>query len=184
MEKFLTIEESTNAEQGIFSIRGDLDGTKEAADFSEVKQFIGLMIGGEEFLLPIEVMNEIIMLHQLTYVPGSHTFIEGVINLRGKIIATINLRKMMGLPAEPPTSSTRVIISQYEDHTAGLIVDGITYVVSLNPEQLESQNLANGGNGANIISGISKRGDQVNGIIDIIKVLNEAGGRVGIAAEE
>ena len=78
---------------GMFAIRGDLDGGKDAQDFAEIKQFIGLHIGEEECLFPIEVMNEIIMVTQLTFVPGAPEFIEGVINLRGRILPAINLRK-------------------------------------------------------------------------------------------
>ena len=180
--KYYTKQSSGN-ELGIFSIRGDLDGGKESSDFFQARQFIGFLVGLEEFLLPIDVMNEIIMLNQLTFVPGSQEYIEGVINLRGKIIAAINIRKMMGLPHTKPTNSTRVIIARYDDINAGLIVDGITYVVSLHPDQMETHSLSGKGKGANLISGIAKRGDQVNGIIDICKILNEAGAKIGSSSE-
>lgn len=160
---------------GIFSIRGDLDGTKESADYSELKQFIGLTIEGEEFLLPIEVMNEIIMINHMTYVPGGPRYVEGVINLRGRILPAINLRSMMGHKISPPTSASRIIIASHEEDIIGLIVDGITYVVTLNPDQIEEQTLSKG-TSAEYIRGISKRGDTVNGILDIAKVIIEIGG--------
>lgn len=171
---FVTTD-SQEIDNGIFAIRGDLDGTKKAADYSEVRQFIGLLIANEEFLLPIEVMNEIIMIHQLTFVPRSPTYIEGVINLRGKILPAINLRKMMGYSTVAPTQASRIIIANYEEVVTGLIVDGITYVISLDPDQVEEQTLSSKGNGAELIKGISKRGEQVNGILDIAKVLTEVG---------
>jgi purine-binding chemotaxis protein CheW len=158
----------------MFAIRGDLDGGKDSQDFTAVKQFIGLLLGKEEFLLPIEVTNEIIMMHQLTFVPRAPRFIEGVINLRGTILPAINLRKMMGLPNEEPTAQSRIIVAHYEEVVVGLIVDGITYVISLTDEQLQNQSLSRG-NGAELISTISKRGNQVNGVLDIAKVLAETG---------
>ncbi|NRA68860.1 MAG: chemotaxis protein CheW [Pseudobacteriovorax sp.] len=160
---------------GMFSIRGDLDGGKENQGYSDVKQFIGLLINDEEFLLPIEVMNEIIMVSQLTYVPSAPRFIEGVINLRGKILPAINLRKMMGHETAAPTMQSRIIIAHFEEHMVGLIVDGITYVISLNQEELQNQTLPGKGRSTELVSSISKRGDKVNGIIDIAKIMMETG---------
>jgi len=79
----------------------------------------------------------------------------------------------MGHDSKPPTQSSRIIIASYEDVIIGLIVDGITYVVSLNPDQIEDQTLGSG-TGAELLKGISKRGDQVNGILDIFKVISDA----------
>ncbi len=162
-------------DQSMFSIKGDLDGGKENPNFANIRQYIGLLIGGEEFLLPIEVTNEIIMLNQLTFVPRAPRFVEGVINLRGTIVPAINLRKMLGLPNEVPTHHSRIIIAHYEEVMVGLIVDGITYVISVNADQLQQQVLPSKGSGTELISTISKRGSQVNGVIDITKVLAETG---------
>ncbi|SMF13798.1 chemotaxis protein CheW [Pseudobacteriovorax antillogorgiicola] len=159
----------------MFAIRGDLDGGKETQDYADVKQFIGLHIGEEEFLLPIEVMNEIIMVNQLTFVPGAPRFIEGVINLRGTILPAINLRSMMGLKTAPPTSHSRIIIAHFEEIMIGLIVDGITYVISLKPDDVQNQTLPGKGPGTELISGISKRGEKVNGILDIAKIISDTG---------
>ena len=164
-------EEATS----MFAIRGDLDGGKDTQDFAEVKQFIGLHIGEEEFLFPIEVMNEIIMVNQLTFVPGAPQFIEGVINLRGTILPAINLRRMMGMETAPPTMHSRIIIAHFEEHMIGLIVDGITYVISLKPDDVQNQTLPGKGPGTELITGISKRGEKVNGILDISKILSETG---------
>ncbi len=168
-------QDKNRREYSMFSIRGDLDGGKASQDFANIRQFIGLLIGKEEFLLPIEVTNEIIMMNQLTFVPRAPRFIEGVINLRGTIMPAINLRRMMNMPNEMPTSQSRIIIAHSEEVMVGLIVDGITYVISVGAEQLQQQSLPNKGTGAELISWISKRGTQVNGVFDIAKVLAETG---------
>lgn len=175
MDDFV-IKPSLDKQLGVFAIRGDLDGGTSNQDFSESKQYIGLLIGEEEFLLPIEVMNEIIMIGQLTFVPNAPQFIEGVINLRGIILPAINLRKMMGLENVPPSSQSRIIVAHHEDTMVGLIVDGITYVITLFPDQIQNQLLITKGTGRELFSGISKQGDQVNGILDIAKVIAETGG--------
>lgn len=168
---------------GIFAIRGDLDGTKEAADFVSQQQFIGLVIAQEEFLLPMAAISEIIMPPMLTFVPGAPEHIEGVINLRGKIIPAINLRTVMGHAVQKPTSSTRMIIAKHEDVPASFIVDGITYVVSLANQDVEWQNIPGSGRGSQILCGISKQKDRVLGIIDIAKVFAMVAGDRLPAAE-
>ena len=160
-----------NVSSSIFAIRGDLDGGKESHDFHGIKQFVGLLISGNEFLLPVEVMNEIIMIHQLTFVPHAPKFVEGVINLRGRIVPAVNLRQLMGHETSPPTAASRIIITTCDNEVLGLIVDGISYVLSLNQDQLEDQSLSSGGHGAQLVKGIAKRGSQVHGILDIAKVL-------------
>ncbi len=169
------LKSNLSPDSSMFAIRGDLDGGKDSQGFADVKQFIGLLIGDEEFLLPIEVMNEIIMVHQLTYVPSAPKYIEGVINLRGTILPAINLRSMMGYKTAEPTMHSRIIIAHMEDILVGLIVDGITYVVSLGSDELQNQTLPGKGRSSELIFGISKRGDKVNGILDITKIIFETG---------
>ena len=166
---------SEDEEISMFAVRGDLDGGKDTQTFDDIKQFIGFVIGTEEFLLPIEVMNEIIMVHQLTYVPGAPPYIEGVINLRGKILPAINLRKMMGHQTIAPTMQSRIIIAHFEDQVVGLIVDGITYVVSLQPVEVQNQSLPGKGRGTELVSAIAKKQDKVMGIVDISKIVAETG---------
>ena len=69
-----------SVKDSIFAIHGDLDGEK-LSEFQEREQFIGLSIGTEEFLLPIAVVREIIMLPPITFVPNAPEYVEGVINL-------------------------------------------------------------------------------------------------------
>ncbi len=163
-------------ESSIFAIRGDLDGGKENADFSEVKQFIGLMIANEEFLLPIETVAEIIMIHHMTFVPGAPRFVEGVINLRGRILPAINLRQVLGHATVAPTIASRIIIANFQGHLAGLLVDGITYVVSLNPDEVQASGIGQKGRGAEFITAIAKRSGKVNGVLDVEKLFFTVGG--------
>lgn len=166
---------NAGSDRSMFAIRGDLDGGKTVQEFANIRQFIGLLIGQEEFLLPIEVTNEIIMMNQLTFVPRAPNFIEGVINLRGTILPAINLRKMLGMPNVTPTQQSRIIIAHFEEVMLGLIVDGITYVISVPEEHLQQQVLPSKGTSSELVTTIARRGTQVNGVVDIAKVLSETG---------
>lgn len=169
-------DQSTEPSKGLFTIHGSLDG-EESLDYSEDReQFIGLLMGDEEFLLPISEVNEIVMLTPITYVPQAHRYIEGVINLRGQIIPAINIRKIMGLKRHKTTLASRIIIVRFEGVLMALLVDGITYVVQLLPSEIENQNLASKSFGAELISRMSKHDNRVMGILDLHKVVQACGG--------
>jgi purine-binding chemotaxis protein CheW len=171
------------AQSSIFAIHGDLDG-EQRGEFQEREQFIGLIIGPEEFLLPIAAVREIIMLPPITFVPNCQEFVDGVINLRGTILPALNMRKMMAFPRGEATKDARVIIVRHEGVTFGLIVDGITYVVALLPSEIETQSLPGKGTGAEFIAQVAKHGRKVCGILDLQRVLKQAGDVLADAVED
>lgn len=158
--------------QGIFTIKGQLDG-EIIEEFSDKEQLIGLTIGEEVFLLPISAVNEIIMLEPITYVPRSPLYVEGVLNLRGHILPAINLRKMMGIEKGSVTPSTRIVIASDGKISIGMLVDSITTVFSLLPNEIENRSLPtrNPDLDTDIISRICKTEDEIIGILDISKIL-------------
>jgi purine-binding chemotaxis protein CheW len=162
-------------DKGIFAIRGELDG-EEQREFVDAQQFIGLVIAKEEFMLPIEKVSEIIMIGNITYVPQGPKHVEGVINLRGQIIPAISLRSLMDHPIADPTPSSRIIIARFEELQIGLLVDAITYVVAVPKTNIVSNALARQGTRSELISEIAKRGDTLNGILDITKVIHTVNG--------
>lgn len=170
-------------EKGMFSIRGQLDG-EQSEDFVERERHIGLFIGKEEFLLPIAAVEEIIMLPPITYVPQGPKFVDGVINLRGVILAAINMRRLMGLTKGTVTSASRIIIVREGDHWFGLIVDGISFVVAPLPQEIEPTKLTSARSGADLICGICKHNNKITGVLDLQKILAAAAGGKLQAEEE
>lgn len=166
-----------DVKSSIFAIHGDLDGEKQE-DFQEREQFIGLLIGSEEFMLPISAVREIIMLTPITFVPNSPEYVDGVINLRGTILPALNLRKMMGFARGDTTGSARIIIARFEGVTFGLLVDGITYVVALLPSEIENQTPPGKGSGAEFIGSMSKQGNKICGILDLQRILKNTVGNL------
>jgi purine-binding chemotaxis protein CheW len=162
-----------NKISGIFDKTIDFD-TKISKDFEYKDQFIALYVGDKEFLISISNVQEIIMFLPVTFVPNAQKFIEGVINLRGTIIPAVNLRKMMGMEKGNISSTTRIIIISYKDFFLGLLVDGISYVMSISKSDIESdnQNILTKGQGGELIYAISKHNNKLLGILDIEKIIN------------
>jgi len=161
------LDEPSGDYGGLFAIRKSLDG-EPSSEFVDKMQFIGIKIAGEGFLLSIEHINEIIMLPNITYVPNSAKYIEGVVNLRGNILPVVNLRKMMGMDKGEASVATRIIICKEENLNVrvGLLVDNITFVISLLPEEVDTSSPPSAESGHEMLNGVSKHGTSVSGVAD------------------
>ena len=159
-----------STETTIFSIKGNLDGEEQKIQHAS-ELMIGIKIAHEEFYLPIQVIDVIVMLKHITYLPLTHPFIEGVVNLRGIMIPTLNLRKMLALPQGSYTPSVRNIIVKHENVQVGLLVDKVTFVSAFLTSEIEHQSLPAHWVGTALISRISKKGNEIRGILDVAKIL-------------
>ncbi len=92
---------------------------------------------GEQYAVPIHQVQEIIRVGPITRVPNAPTYIEGVINLRGRILPVINLRRRLGLPERDLTKASRIIVTEVADKTVGLLVDSVSHVIKLPGDKVE-----------------------------------------------
>jgi purine-binding chemotaxis protein CheW len=122
----------------------------ERKESEELYQLVIARIGKEEYGIPINQIQEIIRIPEIIHIPEMPDFIEGIINLRDKIILMIDLRKRFGLPAER-SEKARIIIArpseistekQYETESSkssiGLIVDSVSEVIRLSSQQIDN----------------------------------------------
>ena len=107
----------------------DRRGTSGAHETGQVLQLVGFRVGEEEFGVDILRVQEIIRSQQLTRVPNSSEFMEGVMNLRGKIIPVIALRKRFGLEEVPSHDHTRIVVVELQGTVLGFIVDAVSEVL-------------------------------------------------------
>src|ERR1051325_1604226 len=89
----------------------------------ELLQLVSFHIAGEEFGLDILRVQEIIRIQELTRVPNSPNFVDGVINLRGKVIPVVALRKRFGMEEIPHDKQTRIVVVEVKGNVLGFIVD-------------------------------------------------------------
>ena len=101
----------------------------------EVLQLVSFQLGQEEFAIDILGVQEIIRLVEITPVPNAPYYVEGVVNLRGKVIPIINLRSRFGLSLVEPTKDTRIIVVEVDHSSLGFIVDSVEEVLRL-PEHV------------------------------------------------
>ena len=99
--------------------------------------FVLLSIAGETFAVEISKVREIIRVPHMTWVPGTQDYVRGVINLRGNVVAVIDLAKMLGMPRAEEDSQTRIMIVESSGVMAGVLVDSVSRVADIAPSQLE-----------------------------------------------
>lgn len=111
---------------------------EESSDFSEeVLQMVSFDIGTEEYAVDILGVQEIIRMVEVTNVPKAPHYVEGVINLRGKVIPIIDLRLRFGLPSAERTKETRIVVVDVNRIILGLIVDSVSEVLRIPVGQIE-----------------------------------------------
>jgi purine-binding chemotaxis protein CheW len=86
----------------------------------EVLQLVSFQLGPEEYAIDILGVQEIIRMVEVTHVPNSPHYVEGVVNLRGKVIPIINLRTRLGLSAAEPTKDTRIVVVEVGTFDIGI----------------------------------------------------------------
>lgn len=92
-------------------------------------QFIAYELAGENYAMKISDVYEIIRIQQITPVHNSKTFLEGVINLRGKVIPVVNLHKRFRLKDYVISKATRIVVVKSRDEMLGVIVDKVNQVI-------------------------------------------------------
>ncbi|MDH4101281.1 MAG: chemotaxis protein CheW [Nitrospirota bacterium] len=91
----------------------------------------------EMFGVPISMVHEIIRPAAITAMPRSPDYVKGVLNLRGKIIPVVDLRKRFGLEEAEETKETRIVVVGVGGLTVGMVVDGVSEVLRIRAEDIE-----------------------------------------------
>jgi purine-binding chemotaxis protein CheW len=103
----------------------------------EILQIVSFHVGSEEFGLDILKVQEIIRFQQLTRVPNMPSYVEGVLNLRGKVIPVVGLRQRIGLERQAPTPTTKIVVASVKSEVLGFVVDSVSEVLRINRSSVE-----------------------------------------------
>ena len=138
---------------------------------AELLQLVTFNIAEEEFGVDILSVQEIIRLMQITTVPRAPACIEGVINLRGKVIPVIDMRKRFNLPAIERGSRTRIIVMEFGAKIVGFLVDAVSEVLRIPAGTVESAPAVVSGVGSEYIKGVGKLDDRLLILLDLDSLL-------------
>ena len=151
-----------------------MSGSDPATDVvigGDERQLVVFQLGAELYGVEISRVHEIIRLQAVTRVPRTPTFVEGVINLRGKVIPVVDLRRRFGLPAAEHTRASRIVVVEIGDQVVGIIVDGVSEVLRVSSGTIEPPSPVVAGLDSEYIHGIAKLPERLVILLDLERIL-------------
>jgi purine-binding chemotaxis protein CheW len=135
---------------------------------------VGFRVGRETYGVPITSLHEIVRVPEITAVPDAPEYLEGVINLRGKIVSVMDLRKRFGDRQALLKKHNRILVVEHSGKLAGLIVDSATEVLKIPSEDVEAPPAAFQEGGLNCVTGLGKVRGRLIVLLDMTKLLAPA----------
>ncbi len=158
---------------------GTMEGRARANGAASGGKYLTFMLGREEYGLPVLKVREIIRVMDITHVPQVPAHVLGVINLRGKVIPVIDLRRKFGFPDQGDTERTCIIVAEIDLSAStvmmGVVVDAVSEVVTVTAAEIDATPDFGGQNTTDYILGLAKVKGSVKILLDLDRVLGSDG---------
>jgi len=130
-----------------------------------------LRLADEYYALDIQAVEEIVRMQAITSIPGADIWVQGVTNLRGRVVPVIDVRHRCGVAAGEYTPETRIVVVSSTLGIVGLIVDAVTEVMRIPADQIEAPGVIVSAQNNNYIRGIAKLENRLVSLMDLEGVL-------------
>lgn len=134
-------------------------------------QLVVCVVGDERYGLAVGRVHEIIRSIAITALPGADRSFNGVINLRGRIIPVMDLRRRFGLPEVPATRFTRIVVADAAGTRVGLVVDAVHEVVRMAPTTIERAPALTASTAVAPVTGIARAADGLIILLDLERLV-------------
>ncbi|MDL1909778.1 chemotaxis protein CheW [Chloroflexi bacterium CFX6] len=136
------------------------------------QQLVIFELAEELYGIDIAMVESIIKMQAITAIPRAPAFVEGVTNLRGKILPVIDLRKRFGFPLEEITKDTRIVVVEMNEVAVGIVVDEVNEVLRVNPANIEPPPPIVTTVDSSFIRGIARVAERLVILLDLDKTLS------------
>jgi purine-binding chemotaxis protein CheW len=151
---------------------------EEAPVVLDREEFLTFLLGAEEYAVGIERVREVVRSPPITEVPRAPAHILGVVTVRGEVVAVIDPRRRLGLPAAHPAEGEgKVVIVDAGEGPCGLHVDRVASVVRLRPGSIEACPQGIAGQRGEFLAGIGREGERLFTVLDLPALLRRAPAR-------
>jgi len=135
-------------------------------------QIVVFELSSEYFGVDIAKVESIIKMQPITQMPHVPAFVEGVTNLRGKVLPVIDLRKRFGLASQDASKDSRIIVVSVDQMEVGMIVDGVSEVLAIPEGAVEATPAITSSVDSAFITGIAKLDTRLVILLDLARVLS------------
>lgn len=139
----------------------------------DLLQLVSFVIQNEEFGVDILKVQEIIRPMDITRVPNAPAFVEGVINLRGRIVPIVDLRARFGLPPREQDKDTRIVVVELHEQVTGFMMDAVKEVIRVDKAVIEPPPELAIGVDTDYLKGVAKLDDRLLILLDLEEVLSD-----------
>lgn len=137
-----------------------------------VQQYVSFNMDSEKYAVDIMFIEEIIRLVEITQVPRAPEFVEGIINIRGKVIPVVDMKKKLGLGSISPDTNTRIIITNIKGKKVGFLVDSVNEVLRVDDSVIDDAPAVTMNLDSSYIKGVAKTDKGLFIVLDISKVFS------------
>lgn len=147
----------------------------EAVKHDQLIQLVSFMLSDEEYGVEVLKVREIIRMPTITKMPNTPHYVEGIINLRGKVIPIISLRKRFGLMEAENSMHTRIMVMDVGGGLTGLIVDAVSEVIRIRSSEIQPppSMMLTGGINQEFITGVYNHAERLLIIMDVEGMFSE-----------
>ncbi len=136
---------------------------------NQEQQLVVFELEEQKYAIPILEIQEIIRMVNITPVPKTDSYLEGVVNLRGNIIPVVNLRKRLGMHDKGHDNETRIIVVEFNEENLGVIVDKVLEVGRYSEAEIEPPHVA--GKNVEFLRGVIKKDKDLWLLFNLEKLL-------------
>ena len=154
------------------------NGSTQPSSSSVEGKYLTFHLGKEQYGLSVLKVKEIVGIMPITEIPQAPTYVDGVINLRGKVIPIINLRRKFAMQTLENTERTCIIVVEIENPTGhqlmGIVVDEVSEVRYIKNTDIEEPPHFSGKQQGEYILGMAKAENELSILLDIDRILRES----------
>ncbi len=141
-----------------------------------VMQLVTFRLDDETYGINVMHVQEVLRVSEIAPVPGSDSWVLGIINLRGNVVTVIDTRLRFGLPTTEMSDSSRIVIIDANAQAMGILVDSVAEVVELPESEVEIAPVVNNDDSSRYILGVASRQEDLLIVVDVNKMLDDSAG--------
>ena len=144
-----------------------------SAEATGTIQLVSFHLAEESYGIEITRVREIILMGEITQIPQTPEYVNGLINLRSTVVPVIDLRTRFGLPQAELTGDSRIMVINVRGKMIGIIVDAVSEVLRISNDQIAPPPPTVAGLGREYLTGLVRREEQLLILLDIDKLLGQ-----------
>ncbi|HEY5475263.1 MAG TPA: chemotaxis protein CheW [Tepidiformaceae bacterium] len=147
-------------------------------------QVVVFRLSSGHYAIDIQHVQEIVRMQEISTIPESDPCIEGVTNLRGRVVPVMDLRRRCAVPETPPTADTRIVVVGSEQGVVGLMVDSVSEVLRIPSGQVDAPSDIVRGERNGYVTGVAKLKDRLICLLDLSRLVTTQLPDTSLAAVE